>query len=83
MEQNFINLQHDKLLQCQKVNASWNLLLKNPIIWLKICFKNGLMYRLGKERLKIKVNQTCNDQVSKGKMLSSFMEINRQMSRQI
>ena len=74
LEQIFINLEHGKLLQCQKVNASWNSLLKNPSVWLKICLKNGFLSTHGKEWLK--VIQTCNDQILKDKVLSYLMEIN-------
>ena len=75
MEQIFIDLDHGKLLQCRKVNASWNSLLKNPSVWLKICLKNGFLTRHGKKWLKM-IQTFHDDPMMKDKVLSYLMEIN-------
>ena len=38
----FINLGHETLLECKKVNEFWRQILENPTFWIKICAKNGL-----------------------------------------
>ena len=47
----FLNLSHKRLVHCRRVSHSWKqLLLNNPIFWLKKCFiKNN---RLNKEERK-------------------------------
>ena len=43
-EEIFLNLDHiDIILECQKVNAVWNQLLRKPSFWLKKCLQMGVI----------------------------------------
>ena len=43
-EEIFVNLNHENLLKCEKVNGIWNnVLSSNPTFWLKACVKKGLI----------------------------------------
>ena len=41
-EQIFLELDHETISICQKVNAFWKTILDNPMFWLKKCLEHGL-----------------------------------------
>ena len=78
LEEIFMNLDHQHLLNCQKVCTFWESILKNPVFWLKKCVNIGLTQE--HEKLWAKLLKTLKDPSLKENMTSELMEIHNGVS---
>ena len=42
VEETFMNLDYENLLECKEVNSFWEIILKSPTFWFKKCVQKGL-----------------------------------------
>ena len=41
VEETFMNLDYENLLECKEVNSFWEIILKSPTFWFKKCVQKG------------------------------------------
>ena len=67
-EQIFLELNHENLIECEKVNTSWKRIMNNPNLLLKICVKKRLITQ--HEVKWLKLIQTLTDPRIEGNIVS-------------
>ena len=67
-EQIFLELNHKNLIECEKVNTSWKIIMNSPNLLLKICVKKRLITQ--HEVKWLKLIQTLTDPRIEGNIVS-------------